>query len=197
MPFTKYAIDTFISEKITELTECNVENMRSEYPESEKWVSTFMVAVIMMAHVSEEHKHFVIQFIRKVEMCFDEYHLARETLKEYVKERGNNWSKYFRVLNHLESSIAQLYQAYDLSRKKLGTDLFKSNDGSSLDRLNKIYNTSKHQPAFDEQTVWVTNSGIGTQDVELSFSEIEAMLRECASITKVLIEGKNGLNKSN
>lgn len=190
MPLTSYAIETFVSAKITGLTESNLADMAKEYPDANSWLTSFVGNVIFRNHIQESDRPFLIQFIRKVEKSFDEYRLAKETLDQFVQEGNTGWSSYFKVLGHLESSIAQLYQAFDTARKKLNQNLFETDDGSSLDRLNKIYNTSRHQLAQDEQTVWVTNAGISTADHDLSFKEIEEMLRECASITQRVISGE-------
>ncbi len=190
MPLTSYAIETFVSAKITALTESNIADMAKEYPDADRWLTSFVGNVIFRNHIQESDRPFLIQFIRKVEKSFDEYRLAKEALDQFVQRGNTGWSSYFKVLGHLESSIAQLYQAFDTARKKLNQNLFETDDGSSLDRLNKIYNTSRHQLAQDEQTVWVTNAGISTAYHELSFNEIEEMLRECASITQRVISGE-------
>jgi len=89
VPLTTNAIETFISTKITDLTECNIGNINDEYPKAHNWLISFVGSLIFEGHIQEADRHFLIQLIRKVEMSFDEYHLARETLEEFV-QGGNN-----------------------------------------------------------------------------------------------------------
>lgn len=119
-------------------------------------------------------------------MAFSEYSRAREELQAFVSQNQGQWSLYFRALYHLEASLAQLYQAYDYSRKMMDTKLFDENDGSPIFRLNRIYNISKHQVAEDDQPLWITNAGIESKDFKLDFNEIEHMLRSHARICTTL-----------
>jgi hypothetical protein len=92
-------------------------------------------------------------------MAFAEYSRAVECLKDLVGGGQGRWSPYFRTLYYFEAAIAQLYLAYDNMREKLGQNEFQSGDGSVLDRLNKVFNASKHDIAATEQPVWLTNEG--------------------------------------
>ncbi|MGZ8224079.1 MAG: hypothetical protein ACXW0H_03235 [Methylobacter sp.] len=186
MPFTKYAVETFISKKITEVTECNVADLYTEFPSAKKWLSSFGLMVIFVNQPREEMRPFALQFLRRVEAAFSEYALAREDLQGLVAGSRGKWSPYYGALYHFESALGQLYQVYDNSRKMLDSKLFESNDGSPLDRLNKIYNTSKHQVAVEEQPIWITNEGIETNNIKITFGEIEELLRACGRIAMTL-----------
>jgi hypothetical protein len=63
--------------------------------------------------------------------------------------------------------------------------MFDKSDGSKEQRLNEIYNTSKHMderidkgqmPAEATSAVWITNSGLECGDATLSFVELEELL---------------------
>lgn len=186
MSFTHYAIETFISDKITAVTECNVSDLYAEFPAAKNWVSGFGLMVIYVDQPPIATRPFALQFVRRAEMAFAEYASARDELVGLIIGKSRQWSPYFRALNHFEATVAQLYQAFDCSRKMLDTELFVKNDGSPLNRLNQIYNTSKHQVAELDQPVWITNEGIETEDSRLAFSEIEDLLRLCARIATKL-----------
>ena len=106
-----------------------------------------------------------------------------EYLSALVSGGSGRWSPYFRALYHFEAAISQLYLAYDGARKRLGGDYFASGDGSDLDRLNRVYNAGKHQIAKADQTLWITNDGVGSDDASILFVEIEDLLRSYARIT--------------
>jgi hypothetical protein len=182
MPLTNHAIEMFISKKVTQVTEYNVTNLLVEFQSAKTWISSFGLMVIFVNQPRENVRPFALQFLRHAEMALTEYALAGEELKDLVFGKKGRWSPYFRALYHFESAITQLYQAYDFSRKILGEKLFDSNDGSPLDRLNKISNVSKRQVATDDQPVWITNTGIETEQASITFGELEELLRACAKL---------------
>lgn len=185
MPFTKYAVEKFISGKITKITECRLADLYAEFPNAKTWVSSFGLMVIFVNQPREEIRPFALQFIRRVEMVLSEYSSAREEVRDLIS--GNpRWSPYYRALHHVEAAIALLYQAYEFSHKALKQRLFEPNDGSPLQRLNLIYGASKHQLANAEDPLWLSNDGIETAVARLDFSEFEDLARTCARIAEKL-----------
>lgn len=185
MPFTKYAIETFISKRVTEITECRLCELSAEFPHANNWVSGFGLMIIFVNQPHAEHRPFALQFVRRVEMALFEYGRVREELRSLLSG-DPRWSPYYRALHHAEAAASMLYQAYDLSRKKLGTKSFEPNDGSPLQRLNLVYTRSKHQPAEMEDPVWLSNDGIETPDAKLLYSEFEDLLRTFARMAERL-----------
>ena len=196
MPFTRYAVETLISDKITKVTECNVGDLFAEFPEARNWVSRFGLMVIFVDQPREEVRPFALQFVRRTEMALTEYASAREELRSFVSRNGGVWSPYFRALYHFEAAVAQLYQVFDYSRKVLDTKLFDGSDGSPLSRLNLIYNTSKHQLAEADLPIWITNEGIESADSKLAFSEMEDLLRSAARIATKLTRTSSPTERS-
>jgi len=193
MPFTKNAVEMFISERITQVTACNAADLYLDFPDAKNWLSKFGLSVVFNNQPPEHIRPFALHFVRRIDMAIAEYALAREALQNLVSGSRGRWSPYFHALNHFETALAQIYQALDslaeLRKKDLGLakkDLFKSNDGSVEDRLNKIYNTSKHELTQDEQLVWITNAGIETAAEIISFQEIEELLRTFAKVATKL-----------
>ena len=182
MPFTKYAVETFITDKITKVTECSATDVLPEFPSASQWLSGFGLMVMFVDQPRKEIRPFALQFLRRVEMAISEYSQACKELQGLVSGDRGRWSPYFRALYHFEASLGQLYQAYDLSRKVLGKNFFAGGDGTPLDRLNQIYNNTKHQRATEDQPVWISNSGIETTNIKLSFHEIEELLRSYGRI---------------
>jgi hypothetical protein len=181
MSFTRHATD-FISEKIGQVTKCGATDVAKEFPASAAWVSTFGLCVIFQDHPPAQNRPHALQFVRRVEMAFAEYSRASNHLSDLVSGGPRRWSPYFRALYHFEAAISQLYLAYDGARKKLGNNYFASDDGSDLDRINKIYNASKHQIASAEQTLWITDDGVCADGTSISFVELEQLLRSYARI---------------
>lgn len=189
MPFTSYAIDTFISARITKVTECRLADLSAEFPNAKTWVSGFGLMVMFTNQPREEIRPFALQFVRRVEMVLSEYSRAREQLQDLIS--GNRrWSPYYRALHHIEIAVALLYQAYDFSHKALNERLFEPADGSPLQRLNLIYGASKHELAAAEDPVWLSNDGIETAQARLAFAEFEDLARTCARVAERLTTTK-------
>ena len=60
---------------------------------------------------------------------------------------------------------------------------FQKGDGSSTEKLNKIYNSSKHYdpatlPSNLLHAVWITNEGLNIQGVCLTFAELAELMME-------------------
>ena len=182
MPFTADAIHQFISARVTEVTECNACDLSAEFPTAQDWVSGFGLMVIFINQPKPELRPFALQLVRRCEMALANYGHGRAALQDLVSGNRKRWSPYYRALSYFEAAVGQLYQAYIHMHKLLGTPLFAKNDGTPLQRLNHIYNTSKHEMPAAEDTVWITNAGMGTKEAAISFGEMEELMRVCARI---------------
>jgi hypothetical protein len=65
--------------------------------------------------------------------------------------------------------------------------LFKNGDGSSLQRLNRIHNVSKHLeptsiPTGHIHAVWLSNQGINVSGAVVRWSELAELARKVGSI---------------
>ena len=188
MPFTKHAVETFISAKITAITECRMADLAAEFPAAKDWVSAFGLRVIFNDQPPEKMRPFALQFIRRVEMALSEYSAARMQIQDLIS--GNpRWSPYYRALHHVEVAAALLYQAYHFGHKATGKDCFVKGDGSPLQRLNEVYNSSKHTVATANDPVWLSNEGMNTCKDKLEFSEFENLAREAARIVEGILNG--------
>ena len=192
MSFTPYAIEKFISARISKITACNAQDLVSEFPSAKDWVSGLGLMIIFNNQPAPEMRAFALQFIRRCEMALAEYGNGCAALQDLVSGHNGRWSPYFRALSYFEVAIGQLYQVHDYSRKLIDRPLFEKNDGSPLQRLNTIYNAAKHKFATDEQPVWITNHGLEAKDARITFAEIEELLRVCARLSETLTRSAEG-----
>lgn len=186
MPFTKAAVEHFISKKAAEVTRCGASDMQLQEPEYEHWLANIGLSVIFHDFPPEEMRPFAINFIRRINAAYVEYCLARQQVLELVKDGHARWSPYFRALNHFEIAIGQLYMAMNSVHKKANHKFFESGDGSFEENLNLIYNTGKHQIAQGELPVWFSDTGIHTSNATLLFEEIEDYMLKMAGVVKGL-----------
>jgi hypothetical protein len=118
---------------------------------------------------------------------------GRTLLLLYLNESKKNTSLYFQALSHFEIAVTQLYQAYDFwrqlgkKRESKETNLFKTGDGSPLQKLNRLYNVSKHLepstiPEGNLHHVWISNNGICASEVTMSFTELADLVKEYVAV---------------
>ena len=194
MPFTKSAVELFISALAAAITECGSSDMNARVPESTHWLTQFGLAAIFHDFPPIELRPRGINFIRRVHGAFLQYELARQKVLELVKDGNDRWSPYFVALTHFEVAVGQLYVALDSTRNlpsNPGGDkhqFFKPDDGSVTERLNLIYNASKHELAGAELPVWFTNEGLACKNAALTFDEFEDFMLTMAGVVRLLCD---------
>jgi hypothetical protein len=190
MPLTSYALDTFVSQEVSKLTACTARPFGDEFPNREAWISQFILRRIFHDHVSEQRAPLAFALLRRAEAALDEWELACAIASGDLRRP----SAYFKALRHFEACIASLWQGFELGRNAIGTKIFQKGDGSANERLNSIYNEGRHfdptgLPAGDLHPVWITNDGIRTQEVALTFEELRESLASLARIASGIVDG--------
>ena len=194
MPLSRYALDTFVSQELSQLTECRALPVVSEFPDCSSWLSSFVLNWIFRIPLPKEKAALAFALIRRAEGAVADYEEAREHLEKLVT--GNrNISLYFRCLRRFESTAGMLSQSRNFVGKALGIRLFKDGDGSTYERLNRIYNNSRHSnpeklPAGQLHAVWIKNDGLHTDGANLTFDELHDLLRKFGGIADKLAKGE-------
>lgn len=198
MPLTNYSFDNFVAPHLSKLTLCNAEAL----PDANDFLCQFILSNIFQVRYARELRALLFNFIRRVEQASYEYEQGRINLGTYVTgPRDERVAVYFRSLAHFEQCVAVLYQAAMFrGRMKSGckpVDIFDSDDGSFLDRVNKIYNHSHHMDKriVDRKIemhatthVWLTNDSVTTKDANVTFSEIRDELVAMRTEVKSIVE---------
>lgn len=195
MPFTTYGLDKFFAQEISALSECNAPDLAEHFAEVEPLIDHFILNSILIFPIKTEYKPYIFGIIRRVQMALVEYQNGRTLLLLFLNESKKNTSLYFQALSHFEIAVTQLYQAYDFWRqlgKKIEskeTNLFEKGDGSPLQKLNRLYNVSKHLepstiPEGNLHHVWISNNGICASEVTMSFTELADLVKEYVALAK-------------
>ncbi|MEG4110588.1 MULTISPECIES: hypothetical protein [unclassified Microcoleus] len=193
MPFTAYGLDNFFAQEISALSECNAPDLGDHSAEVGDLIHNFILNSIFTSPIKTEEKPYIFGIIRRVQMALVEYQNGRTLLLLYLNESKKNTSLYFQALSHFEIAVTQLYQAYDFwrqlgkKRESKETNLFKTRDGSPLQKLNRLYNVSKHLepstiPEGNLHHVWISNNGICASEVTMSFTELADLVQEYVAV---------------
>lgn len=183
MFLSDYSLDNFVAHKLSELTECGA----PEIPTYANYLSSFILNQLTGAKGSPSPKRhlFIFNFLRRTEGALVSYRVARSAFLEYLQTPRDVLSPYFSALQNFEICIAQCYQGFELVKADSGNPFFVRDDGSEGDRINKLYNASKHAderlsqghlPAKATSTVWITNSGLECGQSAFAFQEVTQTL---------------------
>jgi hypothetical protein len=172
MPFPNYALDRYFAQELSSLNRCDAPDLSDALAQTEHWVNKFILNSIFRAQVKDELKPFLFGILRRAQMAIVEYQNGRSSLFDFVAGSKKRVSVYFRALYHFEIVVLLLYQVYELVIKLTDKPLYSKNDGSPIERLNRIYNVSKHLEASTIKlghihAVWITNSGLSTSTATL------------------------------
>lgn len=176
----------FISAQVVAVSKCGATDLKPIVPEAAHWLSNFGVSAIFHDFPPVEMRPFAINFIRRVQTAFIEYDLARKEVLELVKNGNRLWSPYFTALTHFEVVVTQLYLALDSVGKRAKHKFFKTGDGIFEERLNLLYNSSKHHLAEIKLPIWFTDDGLNCSKANISFTEVEDFMVKMAGVIKGL-----------
>jgi hypothetical protein len=187
MPFPAYALDKFVAPDISKFTKASIPDMSDTSKEQEYWVRNFILNTLLRVTIDERTRQTLFNFLRQVESAFREYGLARERTLAYL-QNAEAITAYLAAIGHWEVYLSHAYQAYCLLARGQKI-LFVQGDGSVLERLNLLYNRSKHMdsaiengqlPAESTLAIWLKNDGVRSIDSALTFAEIADILRDLA-----------------
>lgn len=187
MPFTKFALNKYFSQEISQLTECNAPSIVKLFSQSENWVANFFLNSVFGSSIDQNQRAFGFGFLRRAETAFLEYEMARNFLIDFINNSPNKPSLYLKSLTHFEISISMVYQAYQLLMSESSDKLFVKNDGSPIQKLNTIYNSFRHfkpsnLPPNHFHVMWISNNGLQIENCDLSFNELEEIMIEIGNL---------------
>lgn len=195
MPLSNYSLDKFVSQEITKLTECNAVDLTQKFDQAEYWIENFVLNSIFRVQVKQEYKPFIFAILRRAQMALVEHENGRKALQDYINGPKDRISVYFRGLYHFEIAINLVYQAHELFMKISKVRLFEKNDNTPVERLNRIYNVSKHlEPSTIPDThlhsVWIKNEGLCISTTMLTFEELAELVMDVCGLADKLSNPK-------
>src|SRR3972149_3527929 len=194
MHLTSFSLDNFVSQELLQLTECQAREVADEFPDNQSWLSTFVLSRIIWIPLPKDKAALAFALIRRAEGAVTDYEEARKLLTNFISS-DKNISLYFRYLRRFEEAVAMVYQALDFARNALNIKIFEQGDGSTYERLNLIYNKSRHSnperlPAGHLHAVWIKNEGLFADGTHLTFDELHDLVRDVGRIADKLSKGQ-------
>ena len=194
MPLTPYALDNFVAQDMSKLTECQMVSVASDFPDYSSWISSFVLNGMLNNRLPKDKTALAFAIIRRAEGAIEDHEAARAHLEDFVN--GDPIiSSYFRCLRKLESTLAMVSQAHEVIRKALNRDFFDKNDGSPYQRLNHIYNRNRHDkpetfPSGNLHAVWIKNDGLYEKEANLTFDELRDLIHRICHAANKMAKGE-------
>jgi hypothetical protein len=181
-------LDHHIAPGISSFDAATIPDIRSDHPEAPHWLANLFLNSVLRSKYKDGVRHAVIGFLRRTSHAFRAYHDAREATLEYLDglEPGKpNLTKYFAAVVAWETCVLQLNMAVAAIRAVNGEKLYEKNDGSPLQRIYDTANNVKHFPGelgegAEVQPLWLTNSGLASFGIEVTYEELAAELGDFA-----------------
>jgi hypothetical protein len=188
---TDQARDRFVAPGMSTFTEATIQDMSGV---CQPWLSSFILNSTLIFRTDDATRRTNFNFLRKAEAAFREYEAARKATVDYLADgRPNAISPYILAVDHWEQFLSLADQAWTVLVRGQRV-LYDREDGSVLQRLNRLHNLTKHiesaikgpvadGPQFpDEGTlpVWLANDGLHSVEGVLTFAEIADILEDLA-----------------
>lgn len=190
MSISNYALDKFVAQDMSKLSQLSIRSLAEEFPNADKWLEQFVLRRIVHAHVTDEKAALALAVIRRTHAALQEWEFASAAAQGDLRSIGI----YFSVLRHLENCISAIWQGLEFGRKSLGQVFFTKGDGSAYERMNWIYNVSRHfdpeaLPQGDTHRVWLSDQEMHTREKKVSFDELREAIRMLARISERVANG--------
>lgn len=193
--WNKDILNKFIAPNVTEFRSAEIPDLENEFPQASYWLQNHCLNNALRASFKEKWRQVVLGYIRRTHNAFIEYHCARALTLQYLN--GNDplnpkVQKYYDSVTRWENFTLQMSMAMDLFKwLNQGDGAFTKNDGSKEQRLYTIANIVKHTASainsgqctdLDTLPLWLSNEGILSFEVSVTFSEAAEVLSDMSKL---------------
>lgn len=177
MGITDYALDRFVAQDMSKLKNLTIKSLAEDFPDADNWLRQFVLNRMFHAVVPDDKAALAFAIVRRTHAAMQEWELASAAANGNLRSVGT----YFSILRHLESCISSAWQGLEFARKSMGEFLFTNGDGSVYERLNWVYNVSRH---FDPEELsqghlhrlWLSDEAIHTREHLVQFVELRDVI---------------------
>ena len=199
--WTDYGLDRAFAPFLSRLHVCGADPLEFDATLRPGWLSRYIMTTQFTWPLPDPIRQIGFGLIRRADQAAEAYEDGRRELQAYIQtEPTTRMYRYSRALGHFETCLASTYQGWmhvrAFHREKLS--LFEKGDGSDVERLNALYNASKHADerleageGADESTllIWFTNAGLESKKTALEFKELRKLVDQLSRIANKVALG--------
>ena len=171
-------LDSIVAPETSQVTTCSAPDISEPQV---NFVTYFLRNALLGLTYPDRLRPPANVYLRRWALALSEYRAGRECLSRYVArlpETNNQTGLFLSAVGHFEHSVINVYlalMAMTAFVRQVGDDKwkpFEAEDGSTADRLNKLYNVIKHfddrfkmgqklgYPSVYPAPLWITNNGL-------------------------------------
>lgn len=192
-------LSKFVAPGISDFTDAQIPDLMPEFPEAEYWLANHFLNNMMSGAFRDRSRQVALGYIRRVHHAFVAYHQARTATLHFLdgNQPDNPYvRRYYGAIALWEWYSLQAAMAIDLFKwLSGGVGAFTKNDGSRAFRLYSIANQIKHVASCvdsgqcgpnESVPLWLSNAGLHSYGIVVSFSEAADELRSLAELADKL-----------
>lgn len=175
---------------MSKFTSATLPDLSAIDSEQEHWLANYILNSILRVNVQSPERQRFFNFLRRSHSAFEEYAAARELTSIYLADPERKIG-YLKAMGHWEALLSYIWQAYRLILPAKFGNLYEKGDESFFERLNNLYNKSKHAEGaildgkyFEDSPlcVWLSNEGLHSTDEMVTFEEVVETLTQLAQL---------------
>ena len=191
--------DLFVAPGVIDFRSADIPDLASQFPDAAHWVADHFLNSVLRGAFRNGMRQLAMGFLRRSRNGFRFYHEARSSTLSYLAELRPGTqplSRYFDAVDGWENFVLQIQMAMDLYRRMPGTEeVFRKGDGSAENRLYRMANMVKHPGRASPDgnvtpgecfPLWLSNHGLHSTDVAVTFVEAGSMLGDVARFAELL-----------
>ena len=176
-------------------TSAEIPDMSGHCDQSQHWISNFILNTLLRENIRAPYRQYIFNFLRRSEAGFREHAFAREETLLFLNGSRQSPSRYMMAIFHWEVFLAQAWHGYSLLSNMQEEKAFEKGAGSIEERLNLLYNQSKHAESVIKSgqmlenatiPVWLTNTGLESHNAKLTYHETGEILKHLAEWAQAL-----------
>lgn len=178
--------DTYIATEISKFDQAEIPDMSTSQPETLHWLSNYTLNSVLSGALPSPQREHRFAFLRQAMIAYSEHNMARYATLTFLEAEEQSFGRYFIAIHHWEQFLAGAWHALDaLERAGIVGRLYEPGDGSIAEDLHGLYLQTKHaesqvengrMPSQGELAIWLCNSGLRSDDHELTFDETGELL---------------------
>jgi hypothetical protein len=193
LQFSPDLLNRNVAPGIAEFTTAEIPDLRPEFPQAEHWLSNHYLNTLLGPNYAGTFRKNAINMLCRAQAEFALFHQAREATLDYLQNstlHNPSVRRYYAAIALWESCLLNYQIFLDLYVKATGKQAFTKGDGSEEQRAYDIATKIKHWGSFvnspsrdDDYTIpmWLSNQGLHSHGLALSYSEFTAVTREVAN----------------
>jgi hypothetical protein len=191
-------LNRFLAPGIDGFTECNAPDLRRRHPQARQWLANHFLNNVFREQFQGKTRQYAFNLVFRAQRAFHLYHDARLATRRYLantKRHNPNVRRYYAAVGAWESCFINLQLFIDPLVKFNDGPTFKKKDGSREQRAYDIATVIKHwgetiragkQHEDDTVPMWLTNDGLNTRTLALTYVELSELIRDAAQLADLL-----------